>query len=114
MKLVQRVDFIKDQCAGKKVLHFGCANYPFTQASIDNEMLLHFDLQKTAAKLYGFDFDQPGLDILTKNGATDLYRADLEKLDQVPLDETFDVIIAGEMIEHLNNPGLFLTEYSAS
>jgi SAM-dependent methyltransferase len=108
MKLVQRVDFIKDQCAGKKVLHLGCANFPFTQASIDNEMLLHFDLQKTAAELYGFDFDQPGLDILAENGATNLYRADLEKLDEVPLDETFDVIIAGEMIEHLNNPGLFL------
>ena len=24
------------------------------------------------------------------------------------LNETFDVIIAGEMIEHLSNPGLFL------
>jgi hypothetical protein len=103
------VDFIKEQCAGKKVLHLGCANYPFTQTSIDNEMLLHFDLQKTCGKLYGFDFDQPGLDILEKNGATDLYRADLEKLAEVPLNETFDVIVAGEMIEHLNNPGLFLS-----
>jgi len=25
------------------------------------------------------------------------------------MSETFDVIVAGEMIEHLNNPGLFLT-----
>ncbi len=32
----------------------------------------------------------------------------MEKLEEVQLDETFDVIIAGEMIEHLNNPGLFL------
>jgi hypothetical protein len=109
MKLVQRVDFIKEQCAGKKVLHLGCANYPFTQASIDNEMLLHFDLQKAASELYGFDFDQPGLDILAEHGAKNLCRADLEKLAEVPLSETFDVIVAGEMIEHLNNTGLFLT-----
>jgi SAM-dependent methyltransferase len=108
MKLVQRVEFIKQECAGKKVLHLGCANYPFTQASIDNNMLLHFDLQKTAKELYGFDFDQPGLNILEQNGAVNLYRADLEKLDEVPLSETFDVIVAGEMIEHLNNQGLFL------
>ena len=37
-----------------------------------------------------------------------LYQGDLENLQAVKLDETFDVIVAGEMIEHLNNPGLFL------
>ncbi len=108
MELVQRVDFIKKLCTGKKVLHLGCANYPYTQDSIDNEMLLHFDLEKIAGELYGFDFDQKGLDILADKGTANLFRADLEKLDEVPLTETFDVIVAGEMIEHLNNPGLFL------
>ena len=94
---------------GKRYCIWDAANYPYTQASIDSDMLLHFDLQKTTSELYGFDFDQPGLDILAKNGSADLYRADLEKLDEVPLNETFDIIVAGEMIEHLNNPGLFLT-----
>jgi SAM-dependent methyltransferase len=109
MKLVQRVDLIMEMCAGKKVLHLGCANYPYTQNSIDNQMLLHYDIEKSAGELYGFDFDQPGLDILAANGTGNLYRADLEKLDEVAMSETFDVIVAGEMIEHLNNPGLFLT-----
>ena len=109
MKLVQRVDLIMEMCAGKKVLHLGCANYPYTQNSIDNKMLLHYDIEKSAGELYGFDFDQPGLDILAANGTGNLYRADLEKLDEVAMSETFDVIVAGEMIEHLNNPGLFLT-----
>lgn len=108
MKLVQRVDLIKQICAGKKVLHLGCANYPYTQDSIDKEKLLHFELEKTVKELYGFDFDQPGIDILASHGTKNLYRADLEKLDEVPLNETFDVIVAGEMIEHLNNVGLFL------
>ena len=31
-----------------------------------------------------------------------------QNLTEVPLKETFDVILAGEMIEHLSNPGLFL------
>lgn len=108
IELVQRVELIKKISAGKKVLHLGCTNYPYTQDSIDNGMLLHFDLEKSASELYGFDFDQEGIDILEKHGAKNLYRADLEKLEEVQLDETFDVIIAGEMIEHLNNPGLFL------
>lgn len=109
MKLVQRVDFIKSVCEGQRVLHLGCTNFPYTQDSIDNDMLLHFDLEKTASELYGFDFDPEGLDTLASAGGTNLFRADLEKLNEVSLDMTFDVIIAGEMIEHLSNPGLFLT-----
>jgi SAM-dependent methyltransferase len=107
-ELVQRVDFIKKACAGKKTLHLGCTNFPYTRDAIENKMLLHFDLEKTASELYGFDFDQEGLDILSEAGGKNLYRADLEKLDEVPLAETFDVIIAGDIIEHLVNPGLFL------
>lgn len=108
IELIQRVEFIKKISAGKKVLHLGCTNFPYTKNSIDNDMLLHFDLQKTAKELYGFDFDREGIDILSEHGTKNLYQADLEKLEDVPLEETFDVIIAGEMIEHLNNPGLFL------
>lgn len=108
LELVQRVDFIKRICAGKKVLHLGCTNYPYTKNSIDNGILLHFDLEKIAGELYGFDFDQAGLDVLQAHGAKNLYRADLEKLEDVRLAETFDVIIAGEIIEHLTSPGLFL------
>ena len=107
-ELVDRVEFIKKMCAGKKVLHLGCTNYPFTENSIKYEMLLHTELKKVTKVLYGFDFDRAGLDILAKSGEENLYFADLEKLDEVDLDETFDVIIAGEMIEHLSNPGLFL------
>jgi len=108
MKLVQRVDFIKAACAGKKVLHLGCTNYPYTREAVENDMLLHFELQKTAAEIYGLDFDQKGIDELAALGADKLYRADLERLDELDLNETFDVIVAGEMIEHLDNPGLFL------
>lgn len=107
-ELVQRVDFIKKACEGKKVLHLGCTNYPYTKQSIESEMLLHFELEKVARELYGFDFDDAGLDILREANIKNLYQANLENLANVALDETFDVIIAGEMIEHLSNPGLFL------
>ncbi len=107
--LVQRVDFIKKACVGKKVLHLGFTNYPYTKESLDNNMLLHFEIEKVASEVYGFDFDQRGIDILREAGVKNLYRADLEKLEDVELNETFDVIIAGEMIEHLSNPGLFVS-----
>lgn len=105
---VQRVEYIKKTCRGKKVLHLGCTNYPYTQVMLDSDALLHLELEKVAATLYGFDFDQKGIDILSGLGVKNLFRADLEKLDELDLNETFDVIIAGEIIEHLSNPGLFL------
>lgn len=108
-QLVQRLPFITEMCAGKRVLHLGCTNAPYTEDSINNDMLLHFKLEKIASSLYGIDSDQDGLDILKEHETDHLYFADLEHLDLLELDETFDVIVAGEMIEHLNNPGLFLS-----
>ena len=107
-RLVQRVDFIKDICRGKKVLHLGCTDYPYTENSIEKNLLLHFELEKCTSEIYGFDFDQAGIDILQSRGVGNLYQADLEHLDDLLLTETFDIILAGEMIEHLSNPGLFL------
>jgi 2-polyprenyl-3-methyl-5-hydroxy-6-metoxy-1,4-benzoquinol methylase len=107
-ELVQRVDFIKNACVGKKVLHLGCTNYPYTKESLENNILLHSEIEVVAKEVYGFDFDQRGIDVLLNAGGKNLFRADLEKLEEVQLDETFDVIIAGEIIEHLSNPGLFL------
>ncbi len=107
-EMVNRVQFIKNACVGKKVLHLGCTDYPFTKEVIKNQMLLHFELDKVANGLYGFDFDKRGIKILADAGVKNLYVSNLEKLEEVDLDETFDVIIAGEMIEHLSNPGLFL------
>src|SRR5690606_33526523 len=108
LPLVQRVDLILEACAGKSVLHLGCTNYPYTQDAIEKDMLLHHHIEKVAGELYGFDYDQEGLDILAADGTANLFQDDLEDLGSVPLDRKFDVIIAGEMIEHMVNPGLFL------
>lgn len=106
--LVDRLETINQYCRGKKVLHLGCANSPYTRDSIDSDTLLHFEIAKVAAELYGFDYDAKSLDLLRERGSGNLFVADLEHLEDTDLNETFDVIVAGEMIEHLNNPGLFL------
>jgi SAM-dependent methyltransferase len=90
------------------VLHLGCTNFPYTKEAIEKDVLLHIELLKISDELYGFDFDQAGIDILAKSGVNNLYRADLEALDEVDLKESFEVIIAGEIIEHLRNPARFL------
>lgn len=106
--LVQRVDYLKEVCRGKTVLHLGCADWPYTDMRLRMGSLLHLELAGIAKELWGFDFDEEGLDKLKARGVRNLLRADLENLDAVPFDRKFDVILAGEMIEHLANPGLFL------
>lgn len=109
LELVQRIEYLKDICVGKKVFHLGCTNFPFTDKMLDTGRHLHLELKEIASELYGLDYDQEGIDAFTERGIKNLYQGDLEKLEDVALDETFDVIIAGEIIEHLNNPGLFLS-----
>jgi SAM-dependent methyltransferase len=106
--LVQRIEHLKKASRGKKVLHLGCTDWPYTNEAIEAGTQLHFALAGIAGELWGFDADQEGLDYFKTKGFENLYRADLEELDELDLNETFDVIIAGEMIEHLSNPGLFL------
>ncbi|HUF05026.1 MAG TPA: methyltransferase domain-containing protein [Aridibacter sp.] len=107
-ELVQRIDKIESLCKDRSVLHLGCTNWPYTKEAIDDGSLLHFRLGEAASELYGFDFDREGIETLKVAGVENLYRADLEDLGAVDLDRRFDVIVAGEMIEHLTNPGLFL------
>ena len=108
LEIVQRLEFVKRVSTGKRVLHLRCTNWPYTLDTIDAGTLLHKDLAEVTRELYGFDYDQEGIDVLRLKGYDNLYRADLENLDDVALDLKFDVIIAGEIIEHLNNPGRFL------
>lgn len=105
---VQRVDYILSQCTGKRVLHLGCTNWPYTEQSLDDTSLLHPKIAECSGETFGIDADIRGLDILRSRGYDNLYQGDLERLDECELEGTFDIVVAGEMIEHLNNPGLFL------
>lgn len=105
---IQRVELIKERCRGKRVLDLGSTNYPYTEDAISAGMLLHFDLEKIASELWGVDADRAGIEILERHGSKHLVLGDLEALENCPLNDKFDVVLAGEVIEHVNNPGLLL------
>jgi 2-polyprenyl-3-methyl-5-hydroxy-6-metoxy-1,4-benzoquinol methylase len=52
----------------------------------------------------GIDVDAEGIDALKRSG----YRAMLADAQTSDLQEQFDTVVAGELIEHLDCPGLFL------
>ena len=52
----------------------------------------------------GIDVDKGGVDILRQQG----FNARIADVMTMDLGQRYDVVIAGELIEHLANPGLFL------
>lgn len=87
--VVDRVPYILEKCQGKRVLNFGSAWGG-----------LHDQIKAVASKVYGIDKVQPADFIL-----------DCDDIPEEPwpfpsLD--VEIIVCGEIIEHLANPGRFL------
>jgi 2-polyprenyl-3-methyl-5-hydroxy-6-metoxy-1,4-benzoquinol methylase len=107
---VRRLDYILENCRGRKVLNLGCASSPTTRQRYEEGNLLHIKVQQVAAETWGIDLDGAALEYLEAKGVRNLYAGNVERLDETALPgrERFDVVLAGELIEHLCNPGLFL------
>jgi hypothetical protein len=88
--VVDREAFILEHCKGKRVLEFGATGH------------LHELIVEAAALAYGVDRDDAdgviGFDL------DDVSKADLPGSHISP-----EVIVCGEVLEHLSNPGWFLT-----
>ena len=112
-RLLDRVEYVCQSVAGKRALHVGCTNWPYSQPSIDNGTLLHDRLLRRATSLVGLDPDAEGVDVLNRAGLGPVVVGDVEHVERFEgheaFSDKFDVIVLGEVIEHLNNPGLALT-----
>lgn len=109
VEIVDRVEYLKEKCHKKSVLHLGCVDYPFLAERIDKGILLHQALMKCSESIYGVDLDGTGIDVMKRLLKTEeLCQGDVERLDVCIPNKKFDIILAPEILEHLNNPGLFL------
>ena len=107
--LVDRVSYLLEQSAGKRVLHLGCTDWPYTETKLKGGALLHGQLQRSARELTGVDLDAEGVECLRRLGFAETYRDNVEQFTAPEVrSRQYDVILAGEIIEHLENPGLFL------
>jgi 2-polyprenyl-3-methyl-5-hydroxy-6-metoxy-1,4-benzoquinol methylase len=98
-----RIRDILNQIDGGDVLDVGCVQHDPTKQYDAN--WLHQHLYSYADTVLGVDIDEDGVRVLRQSGFN-VTTADAETLD---IDGTFDYIVAGELIEHLSNPGQFLT-----
>jgi SAM-dependent methyltransferase len=108
LKMVDRDNWLLQRAANRKVMHVGCTDAPLTKTKATRKQLLHQKLAAVCKELIGVDLDLASLDYLRKeHGITNLYCHNIENLDSFPNQEKVDVLMAGEVLEHLNNVGLF-------
>ena len=104
-----REEIIKPYIEGRNILDIGSVGQ-------SDEYLFWDFLQRNCKKLTGIDLPT------AKNTAQDVFGLDTKSLqhsadtrivfgnmETYSFDEVFDVIIAGDVIEHVSNQGLFLT-----
>ena len=109
--IVDRDRHFLEICRGRSVLHIGCTDAPFTQAKYAAGSLLHAKLLPVATRVVGIDLDAASVAWLAERGMHDLYTADAGRVREFLEGIGFrpDVIVAGEVLEHLANPLDFLT-----
>ena len=69
---------------------------------------LHRRLVEASESCAGLDLSSEGLDALREAGFQDLHHGNAERLSEIFGKRKFDLIVAGEVLEHVSNPGLFL------
>lgn len=94
-----RVAYFKDLCLNKKVIHFGCTDWPI----FDPNHNLHIILSTCTAILHGFDIDKEGIQDLKKYVNQDYFT----DFSEIPNTE-YDVCLVPETIEHVDNVRFFL------
>lgn len=108
-RYVSRWDFIRTRCASKRVLHLGCLG--MTECSTTDKVVsmrtgrvLHAQLREACHSIVGVDYDVETVQELQQHGFDDIVYGDVQHLDQLALEPAFDVIVCGDLIEHLGKP----------
>lgn len=107
--LVDRIAFLRDLAAGARVIHVGFADAGYREFHQQEEQWLHEHLAATTRSLVGIDLDPEGVEAARAQGY-EAHVADCCEPTQIRAlgIAPADLVLAGEIIEHLDNPGGFL------
>lgn len=95
----QRLDILASLARGKKVLDIGCVDHEVGGRDAKSEWFAHARIAQTAASVTGLDYDKEGVREMCEMGF-DAVHANAENFD---LGEKYDIVTAGEVLEHIPN-----------
>lgn len=102
-----RTDKTLDWVRGPKVLDVGCTSHV---VEVGSPYWLHGRLRQKFPEIVGIDISRENVERLSQAGFRNL---EVQSAETFELPEKYDTIVAGELIEHLSNPGLFLRQARA-
>lgn len=94
-----RQDYIAKYCKGKNVLHLGCIGSSYNRHS-KYEPWLHKIICDVSKSCIGLDNNKERIPLAEKLSKSKIYYGNVLNFD---LKRKFDVIVAGEIIEHIDN-----------
>ncbi len=103
-RVASRLGIIEPYIRGKKVLDIGCVDSRPGEIRRYESTGLHRFVLSHADSVLGVDIDEAGVKEMREKGY-DIVCCNVETMQ---LNDKFDCIVAGEIIEHLDNAGLFL------
>ena len=104
-----RIDEIIKQCKNKDVLHLGFVQHLNWEDRHAKGMWLHSSINKVAKSLIGLDYLKDEVLRINQKFNQNNVAGNVLELDSCPIDQKFEVIVCGELIEHVDNPGLMLS-----
>ena len=103
-----KIRYITERCRGRRVLDIGCVMH--NVASYNSCYFLHRAIAEVAADVTGLDLHEEGVTALAGYG----YSVAVGDAEHFAFERKFDVIVAGDLIEHLGNLDGFLTSCLAA
>ena len=114
-KHLGRIPFLTDYVKGKSVIHLGCCDHlPLIKNKISKNQWLHKLVTEVSTECVGVDIDQEGISFLKDElkcdnvVCADILNDDIKELES----KQWDVMIIGEVLEHIPNPVEFLSKLS--
>jgi hypothetical protein len=107
---LRRVALVEQLMAGKKVIHFGCVDHlPLIEQRRQTGSWLHEILAKTCNALVGVDINEEGIQYM-RDAGFETYNSNVvtENPPAQIVSKKWDYIVAGEVLEHIDDPVMFL------
>ena len=98
-----RIDLIKSVCVGKAVLDIGCLDETAFELKVRSGFWLHEELAAVARSIVGLDNSSILKSGPIDTGFSQIRYQDIYQLRQSDFSDT-EVIVMGELIEHLTDP----------
>ncbi|HUN55811.1 MAG TPA: hypothetical protein VMU29_11705 [Smithella sp.] len=105
-----KINYLLHYCKGKRVVHFGFVDSPFTGSSVNSKTFLHSRLRKECEELFGIDHDANAVLLYSRvTGDSNVAVGDIYNIDSsIFALQNADIFLLGEILEHLSNPGIAL------